>query len=110
MTPYMLVYGHDPILPMELTMKSTRIAYENGLMHADYSQAMFMELEDFRLAALDQMLVQKRKAARAYDKRVRKKTFADGDLVWKAVLTLHSKTLSMASGLLHGTIPYMPSM
>lgn len=80
----MLVYGHDPILPMEIAVKSARFAYQNGLIHAYYTQAMLMELEDLakaRRAALDHMLVQKRRLAKAYDKRVRKKAFAEGDFV-----------------------------
>ncbi|XP_058185781.1 uncharacterized protein LOC131303007 [Rhododendron vialii] len=93
-TPYMLVYGHDLVLPMEVAVKSTRIAYQNGLTPADYTQAMLMKLEDLdevRLAALDHMLVQKRRVARSYDKRVRKKSFTKGDLVWKAVFPLGEK-------------------
>ncbi|XP_058217951.1 uncharacterized protein LOC131328970 [Rhododendron vialii] len=95
MTPYMLVYGHDPVLPMEVAVKSARIAYQLGFTPADYSQAMLIELEDLdevRLAALDHMLVQKRRVARAYDKRVRRKSFSEGDLVWKAVFPLGEKS------------------
>ncbi|KAF7129974.1 hypothetical protein RHSIM_Rhsim10G0182100 [Rhododendron simsii] len=69
-TPYMLVYGHDPVLPMEIAVKSARIASQNGLTPADYTQAMLMELEDLdevRLAALDHMLVQKGRVVRFYD-------------------------------------------
>ncbi|XP_058189360.1 uncharacterized protein LOC131306947 [Rhododendron vialii] len=44
-TPYMLVYGHDPVLPMEVAVKSARIAYQHGLTPADYTQAMLVELE-----------------------------------------------------------------
>lgn len=36
-TPYMLVYGHDAVLPMEVTVKSTRWAYQNGITHVEYS-------------------------------------------------------------------------
>ncbi|XP_058185752.1 uncharacterized protein LOC131302976 [Rhododendron vialii] len=93
-TPYMLVYGHDPVLPMDVAVKSARIAYQNGLTPADYTQAMLMELEDLdevRLAALDLMLVQKRRVARSYDKRVRKKSFIEGDLVWKVIFPLGEK-------------------
>lgn len=91
----MLVYGHDPVLPMEITVKSARFAYRNGLIHAYYTQAMLMELEDLaeaRRATLDHMLVQKRRLAKAYDKRVRKKAFAEGDFVRNAVLPLGTKT------------------
>ncbi|XP_058217452.1 uncharacterized protein LOC131328531 [Rhododendron vialii] len=85
-TPYMLVYGHDLILPTEVTVRSARIAYQNGLSPAYYSQAMLMEMEDLdevRLAALDHMLVQKRHVAKAYNRRVRRKSFTEGDLVWQ---------------------------
>ncbi|XP_058216223.1 uncharacterized protein LOC131327197 [Rhododendron vialii] len=94
-TPYMLVYGHDPVLPMEVTVRSTRVAYQNGLSLADYSQAMLMEMEDLdevRLAALDHMLVQKRHVAKAYNRRVRRKSFTEGDLVWQVVLHLGAQT------------------
>ncbi|XP_058198420.1 uncharacterized protein LOC131313941 [Rhododendron vialii] len=30
-TPYMLVYGHDPVLPMEVTVRSAKITYQSGL-------------------------------------------------------------------------------
>ncbi|XP_058185890.1 uncharacterized protein LOC131303114 [Rhododendron vialii] len=45
-TPYMLVYGHDPVLPMDVTVRSARIVSQNDLSPADYSQAMLMEMED----------------------------------------------------------------
>ncbi|XP_058203003.1 uncharacterized protein LOC131317473 [Rhododendron vialii] len=85
-TSYMLVYGHDPVLPMEVAVKSVRIAYQYGLTPADYTQAMLIELKD--LDEVNHMLVQKRRVARAYFKRVRKKSFSEGDLVWKAFFPL----------------------
>ncbi|GFZ20948.1 hypothetical protein Acr_29g0001100 [Actinidia rufa] len=75
-TPFMLTYEHDAVLPMEVTIKSLRLAFQNDLEPAEYSQAMYMELEDLdkvRLATLDHLLVQKQRAARAYVNRVRKK-------------------------------------
>ncbi|XP_058202641.1 uncharacterized protein LOC131317076 [Rhododendron vialii] len=94
-TPYVLVYGHDAIVPMEVTVRSTRWAYHNGLTPAEYSQAMLMELENLdevRLAAFDHMVVQKQRVAKAYDKRVRRKSFSEGDLVWQTVWPLGTKT------------------
>ncbi|XP_058189458.1 uncharacterized protein LOC131307060 [Rhododendron vialii] len=94
-TPYILVYGHDPVLPME-RFSALFIAL-SGVYHltpAEDTQAMLIELEDLdevRLAALDHMLVQKRRIARAYDKRVRKKIFSEGDLVSKAIFPLGEK-------------------
>ena len=55
-TPFMLTYGHDAVLPMEVTMKSLRVAFQNGLTPIECNQPMFMELEDLdevSLVALD---------------------------------------------------------
>ncbi|KAI5340761.1 hypothetical protein L3X38_020035 [Prunus dulcis] len=46
MTPYALTYGHDAILPMEIAVRSLRIAHQHGLTGEDYSQAMLIELEE----------------------------------------------------------------
>ncbi|XP_058216811.1 uncharacterized protein LOC131327683 [Rhododendron vialii] len=83
------------VLPMEVTVRSTRWAYQNSLTPSEYIQAMLMELEDLdkvRLAAFDHMVVQKQRVAKAYDKRVRRKSFSEGDLVWQTVLPLGTKT------------------
>ncbi|GKV35610.1 hypothetical protein SLEP1_g43856 [Rubroshorea leprosula] len=97
-TPFSLTYGHDTVLPMELTARSLRIAIriaiQNGLNSGEYNEAMIMELEDLeeaRLTALDVIKAQKLKVARAYNKRVKQKNLAEGSLVWKAVLPLGKK-------------------
>ncbi|GKV12837.1 hypothetical protein SLEP1_g23931 [Rubroshorea leprosula] len=99
-TPFSLTYGHDAVLPMELTARSLRIAIQNGLNYGEYNEAMIMELEDLeeaRLTALDVMKAQKLKVARAYNKRVKQKNLAEGRLVWKAVLPLGKKDPRYAS-------------
>ena len=71
-----------------------RSVYQNGLTPPEFTQAMLMELEDLdevRLQALDHLVVQKQQVARAYDKRVRRKSFTEGDLVWRAVLPFGAK-------------------
>ena len=53
-----------------------------------------MELEALdgkRLYELDHIMIQKKKVARAYNKRVRRKSFEEGELVWKVVLPIGSK-------------------
>ncbi|GKU99855.1 hypothetical protein SLEP1_g12638 [Rubroshorea leprosula] len=95
-TPFSLTYGHDAILPMELTARSLWIAIQNGLNSGEYNEAMIMELEDLeeaRLTALDVMKVHKLKVARAYNKKVKQKNLAEGSLVWKVVLPLGKKDL-----------------
>ncbi|XP_059650636.1 uncharacterized protein LOC132296450 [Cornus florida] len=88
-TPYMLTYGHDTVLPMEMKVKSARVAFQNNLTPADYTQAMLVELEDLdevRRDALDHIIAHKKKVMRIYNKRVKPKSFAEEDLVWKVVL------------------------
>ncbi|XP_034229479.1 uncharacterized protein LOC117638438 [Prunus dulcis] len=60
MTPYALTYGHDAILPMEIAVQSLRISHQHG----------------------------KQAVSRAYNKRVRDKSFEEGEIVWKAILPL----------------------
>ncbi|XP_050369143.1 uncharacterized protein LOC126787275 [Argentina anserina] len=72
-TPYALMYGHD----------------EHQLIGEDYVQAMYQEHEDLdsrRMEALDNLIAEKKKIARLYEKRTRGRSFGVGDLVWKASL------------------------
>ncbi|GKV05136.1 hypothetical protein SLEP1_g17178 [Rubroshorea leprosula] len=84
MTPFALTYGHDAVLPMELTARSLRIAIQHNLQSGEYDEAMMLEfedLEDTRLTALDRLQAQKLKIAKSYNKRVKGKNLAIGDLV-----------------------------
>ncbi|XP_008229042.1 PREDICTED: uncharacterized protein LOC103328431 [Prunus mume] len=89
MTPYALTYGHDAILPMEIVVQSLRIAQQHNLIREDYSQAMLLELEGLdtsRIDTLNKLLAGKQVIARAYNKRVKNKSFEEREIVWKAVL------------------------
>ncbi|CAL8134521.1 unnamed protein product [Prunus armeniaca] len=91
MTPYALTYGHDAILLMEIAIQSLRIAHQHDLVGEDYSQAMLLELEGLdaaRIDTLNKLLAGKQAVSRAYNKRVRNKSFEEGEIVWKAVLPL----------------------
>ncbi|XP_043714562.1 uncharacterized protein LOC122662926 [Telopea speciosissima] len=55
-TPYALTFGHDAILPMELTVKSLRVVRQYGMTPSEYADSMMAELDDLdeeRLLALD---------------------------------------------------------
>ena len=43
------------------------------------------------LQALDHIMIQKKKVARAYNKRVRRKSSEEGELIWKVVLPIGAK-------------------
>ena len=70
-TPYALTYGHDTMLPVELSINSLRVIEQSSLFSAEYSQAIRQELEDLEKARLDAynlLVVQKKIAKRAYNR------------------------------------------
>ena len=70
-SPYSLTYGHDAVLPMEVVVPSLRVSRQNGLNSQEYSEVMMIKLEALDgkiLQALDHIMIQKKKVARAYNK------------------------------------------
>ena len=93
-SPYSLTYEQDVVLPMKVVVPFLRVSRQNDLNPQEYSEAKIMELEALdgkRLQALDHIMIQKKKAARAYNKQVGRKGFEEGELVWKVVLPIGSK-------------------
>ena len=75
---YSLTYGQDAVLLMEVVVPSLRVSKNNDINPQEYSEVMMMELEALdgkRLQVLDHIMIQKKKVARAYNKRVRRKSF-----------------------------------
>jgi uncharacterized protein YcbX len=72
-----------------------RLAKKNDL-NVDTYYALIMdnidEVTDKRLEALEAIEKDKRRVARAYNKRVKAKSFQVGDLVWKTILHIRSKS------------------
>jgi len=90
-----LVYGHDAVLPWEIKTGSRRIFSQDQLNADDYDILMKDELEDLaghRLKALVSIEENKKRVARWYEKRVKAKEFANGDLVWKLILPIGTKS------------------
>jgi len=50
-----------------------------------------VDLDEERLMALEVLTRQKERVAKAYNKRVKSKLFAQGDLVWKVILPMDKK-------------------
>ncbi|CAN6711337.1 unnamed protein product [Malus baccata var. baccata] len=93
-TPYALTFGQDAVLPMEINVSSVRIQNQFGLHSAEYIEAMCQGIEDLdaaRIEALNQIQEGKIVVARAYNKKVKVKSFKEGDLVWKTVLPLEAQ-------------------
>ena len=92
---YQLVYGHEVVLPWELKLGSRRITLQNQLTADEYSALMKDGLENLAghwLGALISVEANKAKIGRWYDKRVKVKTFAQGELVWKLILPIGTKS------------------
>jgi hypothetical protein len=93
-SPYELVYGHLAVLPWELQSNSRRVVLQKDLSSKDYSSLIMDELEDLhmiRLRALEDIENNKTRVAKYYNKKVKVKQFAGGDLVWKALLPIGTK-------------------
>nr|ABA98000.2 retrotransposon protein, putative, unclassified [Oryza sativa Japonica Group] len=73
-TPFELVYGQEAILPVKTLMGDN-----------------LDEVIDKRLKALEEIEKEKR-VAKAYNKRVKAKLFQVGDLVWKTILPLVTRS------------------
>jgi len=94
-SPYQLVYGHDAVLPWEVKTGSRRMLSRDQLTTDDYTALMKDEFDDLaghRLRALISIEENKKRAAKWYDKKVKTKEFADGDLVWKLILPIGTKS------------------
>ena len=93
-SPYHLIYGHEAVLPWELKLDSRRITFQNQLTTDEYSALMKDELEDLaghRLNPLINVQANKARVGRWFDKRVKIKTFTQGDLVCKLIFPIGTK-------------------
>ncbi|XP_045802423.1 uncharacterized protein LOC123896008 [Trifolium pratense] len=83
-TPFQLTYGHDAVLPVEIMMQSIRVQRQLELPPDHYWNLMLDELVDVdeeRLQALDALIRQKERIAKAYNKKVKSKTFDVGEII-----------------------------
>jgi hypothetical protein len=86
-TPFELVYGQEVVLLMEVNLVAYRLAKQNELSIVDYHNLMINK----RLQALKEIEKDKIRVARAYNKKVKLKSFQVGDLVWKTILLVGTK-------------------
>jgi len=94
-SPYQLVYGHDAVLPWEIKIGSRRVSFQDQSVADDYATLMKDELDhlaEHRLRALISIEENKKRVAKWYDKKVKVKEFVDGDLVWKLILPIGTKS------------------
>jgi hypothetical protein len=94
-TPFELVYGQEVVLPVEVNLDAYRLAMQNDLTAVGYYDLMMDnidEVSDNQLQALKEIEKDKLRVTRAYNKKVRVKSFQVGELVWKTILSLGTKS------------------
>jgi hypothetical protein len=77
-TPFEVVYGQEVILPVEVNLDALQIARQNELSVVDYHNLMLDRLDEAsneRMKALGEIERDKLRVARAYNKRVKEKSF-----------------------------------
>nr|KYP40711.1 Uncharacterized protein Mb2253c family [Cajanus cajan] len=77
-TPYKLVYGHEAILPIDINLQSIHIQKQNELPIDDYWNLMYDELislEEERLIVLQNIVQQKERVEKSYNKKVKTQQF-----------------------------------
>jgi hypothetical protein len=94
-TPFELVYGQKAVLPVEIGLQSLRVTGQGSLSAKEYHELMMDKIDDVPeswFKALEEIEKEKIKIAKAYNKRVMKKTFQVGDQVWKMILPLGTRS------------------
>jgi hypothetical protein len=89
------------VLPVEVRLNVVRFAKQNNLTIDDYYNSIIDnidEVTDKRVIALGEIEKDKIMVAKAYNNKVKAKSFQVGDLVWKTILPLRSREGSLESG------------
>ena len=87
-TSYSLVYGIEAVLPVEIERGSVRVALEQQISEAEWTQSHYDQLnllDERRLRATNHVQAYQRKMTHAFRKRVKPKKFKKGDLVLKVL-------------------------
>jgi Mg2+ and Co2+ transporter CorA len=78
------VYGQEAVLPVKVNLGAYRLAKQNNLNVEPYYALMMDnidEVTDKCMEALEEIEKDKKRVARAYNKKVKAKSFQVGDLV-----------------------------
>jgi dihydroneopterin aldolase len=108
-TPFERVYGQEAVLTVEVNLDAYRLAKQNDLsavMYHDMTMDNIDEVTDKRLKALKEFEKDKAHVAEAYNKKVKSKSFKVGELVWKTILPIGSKSNKFGKWLPNWEGPY----
>jgi hypothetical protein len=94
-TPFELVYGQEAVLPIEIGLQNLRVTGQDSLSAKEYHELMMDKIGDIpksQFKALEDIEREKVKIYKAYNKHVVEKSFQVGDLVWKMILLLGTRS------------------
>ncbi|XP_019190497.1 PREDICTED: uncharacterized protein LOC109184956 [Ipomoea nil] len=107
-TPYSLVYGVEAVLPLERQIPSLRLAIQEGLTDEENAKLRLAELEvldEKRLQAQQSLECYQARMSRAFNKRVRTRSFQIGDKVLAVAGLSLSREKPATSSLQGGMVP-----
>ncbi|XP_070013725.1 uncharacterized protein [Nicotiana sylvestris] len=87
-TPYLLVYGTEAVIPAEVEIPSLRIIQEAKLSDAEWVRSHYEQLaliDEKRMNAVCHGQLYQNRMSRAFNKRVKPRQFAPGQLVLKKI-------------------------
>ncbi|XP_071933752.1 uncharacterized protein [Coffea arabica] len=93
-TPYSLMYGMEAVLPAEVEIPSLRILMEAKLEEADWIKQRHEQLtsiDERRFNAICHGQCYQKRVARAYNKKVHRRAFEEGDKVLKRILSMQDE-------------------
>jgi hypothetical protein len=93
-TLFRLVVGHDVVFPVEIHVQSATVQRQMEIPSDHYWNMMIDEMVDLdeeRMMTLETLVRQKERVAKAYNKKVKPKSFCIGDFVWKVLLPMDKK-------------------
>nr|XP_027120512.1 uncharacterized protein LOC113737482 [Coffea arabica] len=93
-TLYSLMYGMEAVLPTEVEIPSLRILMETKLEEADWIKQRYEQLsliDEKRLNAICHGQCYQKRMTRAYNKKVHRHTFEEGDKVLKRILPVQDE-------------------
>jgi hypothetical protein len=88
------VYGQEVVLPIVVNLGPYRLATQNNLDAIVYHSLMMDnidEVTDKRMRVLKEIEKDKVRVSRAYNKKVRPKSFQVGEVVWKMIFAARDK-------------------
>jgi hypothetical protein len=87
-TPFELVYGQEVVLPVEVSLQNLRITEQDYLSAKEYTELMMDKVDEAPISWLKAL----EEIEKAYNKHVVEKSLQVGDLVWKTILPLGTRS------------------